>query len=454
MVRSFSRRVMMSVASLLLVAAWAFQSAGAQAPAAGGLTALTGARVIDGTGRPPIEQATILISGGTITAVGASSAVQVPAGATRVELAGKTMMPGLVNAHGHVQKRPENNLSVRDDLVRRLRVYASYGVTTVVSLGSNPGDDEAEAIALRDEQDRIALDRARLYTSGESVRRLKTGAEARKAVDRVADRKVDIVKMHYDGPPDGISAETGNAIIDQAHKRGLRVAAHIFYLQEAKDALAGGVDIIGHSVRDRDVDQAFIAEMKRRNVPYVPTLTREVSVFVYESTPAFFKDPFFQRGGSLYREEVTPLMNPAAQEKVRNDKAAQSIKQALVQANRNLKILSDAGIQIAMGTDSGAAQGIGRWQGYFEHVELEMMVQAGLTPMQAIVAATSGAAQRGRGSLTSGLIATGKAADLLVLDANPLQDIRNTRRISSCLGGWPPNRAGSGQRIEGSDPSA
>jgi imidazolonepropionase-like amidohydrolase len=430
MVRIVPRLLMTSATIVLLVGVSACQRTGAQAPAASGVTALTGARVIDGTGSPPIEQATILISGGTIAAVGAGPAVQVPAGAARVDLAGKTIMPGMVNAHGHLQKRPENNLSVRDDLVRRLRLYAAYGVTTILSLGSNPGDDETEAIRLRDEQDRIALDRARIYTSGVSVRRLATGEEARKAVDRVADQKVDIIKMHYDGPPDGISATTGNAIIDQAHKRGLRVAAHIFYLQEAKDALAGSVDIIGHSVRDRDVDEAFIAEMKRRNVPYIPTLTREVSVFVYESTPAFFKDPFFQRGGAIYREETTLLLDPAAQQKVRDDKAAQSIKQALVQANRNLKILSDAGIQIAMGTDSGAAQGIGRWQGYFEHVELEMMVQAGLTPMQTIVAATSGAAQAARLAHV-GTIATGKAADLLVLDANPLQDIRNTRRISS-----------------------
>ena len=236
--------------------------------------------------------------------------------------------------------------------------------------------------------------------------------------------------MHYDGPPDGISAETGNAIIDQAHKRGLRAAAHIFYLQEAKDALAGGVDIVAHSVRDRDVDQAFIAEMKRRNIGYVPTLTREVSVYVYESTPAFFKDPFFQRGISLFREEIPILTAPAYQEKVRNDKAAQAIKQALVQANRNLKIMLDAGVPIAMGTDTGAANGAGRWQGYFEHLELEMMVQAGLTPMQTLVSATSTAAQVSRLNHV-GTIAPGKAADLLVLDANPLQDIKNTRRISS-----------------------
>ena len=118
----------------------------AQTPAAGSVTALTGARVIDGTGRPPIEQATILMSGGTITAVGAVFGRPGASGrdAGRACRA-RPSMPGMVNAHGHVQKRPENNLSVRDDLVRRLRVYASYGVTTILSLGSNPGDDEIEA---------------------------------------------------------------------------------------------------------------------------------------------------------------------------------------------------------------------------------------------------------------------------------------------------------------------
>jgi imidazolonepropionase-like amidohydrolase len=314
-------------------------------------------------------------------------------------------------------------------MIRRLRLYGSYGVTTVVSLDQLPAD-EREAIRLRDEQNKVALDRTRIYTTGGSVRRLKTAQEARSAVDRLANLKVDLVKMHYDGPPDGISVETGNAIIDQVHRRGLRVAAHIFYLQEAKDALAGGVDIIAHSVRDRDVDQAFIAEMRRRDIGYVPTLTRELSVFVYESTPAFFTDPFFKRGLSVYGEQVTGLSNPAAQEKVRTDKAAQAIKQALVQASENLKILQNAGVTIAMGTDSGTALNPGRWQGYFEHVELEMMVKAGLTPMQALVAATANAANVAKLDHI-GMIVTGKAADLLVLDADPLADIRNTRRISS-----------------------
>ena len=211
-------------------------------------------------------------------------------------------------------------------------------------------------------------------------------------------------------------------------RRGLRVAAHMFSLAEARGLVATGVDIVAHSVRDRDVDAAFIAEMKKRGTFYIPTLTREVSVFVYESTPAFFSDPFFLRGRPLYQRDMDTLSDPARQQQIRQDKSAQAIKTALVQANRNLKLLSDAGVTIALGTDSGA--GVGRFQGYFEHVEMEMMVQAGMTPMQVLVAAT-GAAARASALNDVGTIAAGKAADLVVLRADPRQDIKNTRQIHS-----------------------
>ena len=134
--------------------------------------------------------------------------------------------------------------------------------------------------------------------------------------------------------------------------------------------------------------------LKARNVGYIPTLTRDLSVFVYETRPAFFDDPFFLRGIALYRQgsgHASAIRR--GRRRSRNDKQAQAIKQALQQAKQNLKLLSDAGVPIAMGTDSGAANNPGRWQGYFEHAEMEMMVQAGMTPMQALVAATGGAAR-------------------------------------------------------------
>ena len=401
----------------------------AQAPA-NTATALHGARIVDGTGAPPVENGTILIRDGRIVAAGPAASVQVPAGTTRVDVTGKTVIPGLVNAHGHAQASGGGD--TRENLQQRLRTYAAYGVTTVVSLGQ--GNDTADVVRLRDEQAKGAIDRARVYTSGPSFRGLRSAAEARDGVDRLVAQGVDRIKFHQEGGG-AMSLDTVGGLVEAAHARGLRVAAHIFSLDEAKGVVSRGVDIVAHSVRDRDVDAALIAAMQKRNVGYIPTLTRELSVFVYESTPAFFSEPFFRRGMPLYAADVATLSDPARQQRVRDDKNAQAIKAALAQANRNLKLLSDAGVTIALGTDSGA--GAGRWQGYFEHVELEMMVQAGLNPRQAIVAATSAAA-RVSGLDTVGTIAAGKQADLLVLDANPLDDIRNSRRIHAV---WVAGRA-------------
>jgi imidazolonepropionase-like amidohydrolase len=422
----FSTRLAAILGTVLLLAGVSVQTPLAQAPA-GSPVALTGARVIDGTGASPLEQATIVIANGRIESVGTGSAVRIPAGATRVDMSGKTILPGLVNAHGHLNA-DQSNRPIPEKLAGQLRVYADYGITTVVVLGTGDNDLE-DAVKLRDAQARGPLDRARVYVAGPSLRNLKTAEEARARVDRYADQKVDLIKIHITGGPMDMTPAVYGALIDEAHKRGLRVAAHLYYLKDAKGLLEKGVDVIAHSVRDLPVDAPLIAEIKRRNVAYIPTLTRDLAQFVYETTPPFFTDPFFLRHVDAYRGEMTTLTAPGRQEKFRNDKAAQAIKPALQQGNRNLKTLSDAGVLIAMGTDTGTNEG--QWQGYFEHVELEMMVMAGMTPMQTLVAATSGAARAMKLDRELGAIQPGKAADLLVLNGNPLTDIRATRQIHS-----------------------
>ena len=178
-------------------------------------------------------------------------------------------------------------------------------------------------------------------------------------------------------------------------------------------------------MRDLPVDRAFIDLLKARDVCLCPTLMRDVATFVYASRPAFFDDPFFRREADL--ETLTALQTPQHQASNRTA-SAERYKAGLEVAKANLKKLKDAGIRIAMGTDTGPA---GRFQGYFEHLELEHMVAAGLTPMQAVVAATGDAARCMNVADRIGTLKPGLEADFLVLARNPLDDITNTRSLES-----------------------
>jgi imidazolonepropionase-like amidohydrolase len=407
--------------SIVVAALW-LAPLPAQAPA---VTAFTGARLIDGTGNAPIDNATLVVRDGRIAAIGPASRVAVPAGARRVALDGKTVIPGLINAHGHVGDTVglEGNRYSASNVARDLALYADYGVTTVVSLGG----DQAPAFAARDRQRTASLDRSRIFVAG-PVLAPKTPEEARRLVDEDARLKVDIVKIRVDdnlGTTAKMRPEIYRAVIDQAHKDGLRVAVHLFYLADAKAVLDAGADFIAHSVRDTAVDGELIAALKKRNVCYCPTLMREVSTFVYESTPAFFDDPFFLKHAD--RQTMELLKQPARQQRMHEGTAAQRYKAALDVASRNLKTLSDAGVTIAMGTDTGPPA---RFQGYFEQLELEMMVKAGLTPSQVLASATRDAA-RCMKLPDVGTLEPGKWADFIALDADPLVDIKNTRAISN-----------------------
>jgi imidazolonepropionase-like amidohydrolase len=380
--------------------------------AQGATLAFTGATLVDGTGRTPVANATVVVRGGRVVAAGPAAAVAIPSDAQRILLDGKVVIPGLVNAHGHVNSPAD------------LATYAAYGITTVVSLGG----ESPEVFAARAAQDVATLARARVYVSGPLLAP-GTTEDARVQVAGVAAQRVDWVKIRVDdnlGTTEKMPREVYSAVIQEAHRLGLRVAAHLFYLDDAKGLLAEGVDLVAHSIRDADVDRALAATLRERNVCVSPTLMREVSTFVYESTPDFFSDPFFLAHAN--REWVATLQDPARQAATRASRAAQLYKRALDVASRNVKLLADAGVAIAMGTDTGPT---GRFQGYFELMELELMVKAGLTPAQAIASATSVAARCMGLDEHLGTLVPGRWADFVVLDADPLQDIANIRRISA-----------------------
>ena len=387
--------------------------------------AFVGARVIDGSGQT-IDKAVIVVRDGRIDSIGPASSVRPPAGATTIDLSGKFVIPGLISTHVHISDAQGSKPRAYTDenTLRQLGLFARYGVTTVWSLGG----EQPPAFAARAAQDTPSLDRTRLYLAGDVIVG-KTPDEARQMVAAVAAKKPDVIKIRVDdnlGSAVKMPPEVYRAVIDEAHRRGLRVAAHIFYLDDAKDLLRAGADFIAHSVRDKDVDDEFIGLLKSKDVAYCPTLTREISTFVYESTPAFFSDPFFQREAD--RALVAQLQEPARQEAMRTSSSAQAYKAALVVAKRNLKKVSDAGVTIAMGTDSGPSPE--RFQGYFEHLELELMAEAGLTPAQVLRAATVDAARAMRVTGVGSLV-KGAWADFVVLDQDPLSDIRHARSIAS-----------------------
>jgi imidazolonepropionase-like amidohydrolase len=395
-----------------------------QRPADSPYTALIGATIIDGMGSPPIRDGALLIQNGRIVRVGSRQEVEIPDGATIREVQGKFIVPGIINGHGHVgnTKGIEGGHYSTENIIENLSIYARYGVTTVVSLG----DDGPEAVPLRAVNDTMSVPRARLFIAGQVI----TGQspdEAISVIDSNDEMGVDFMKIRVDdnlGTSTKMKEDVYRAVINYSHQKGYKIATHMYYLEDARKLLDAGTDLLAHSVRDLPVDDKFIQLLKEKKVGYCPTLTRELSTFVYGDTAEFFTDPFFTR--EYDSATIQPLKDPSRQQQINASVSAKTYEQQLPVAMANLKKISDAGIPIVFGTDSGVPT---RFMGYFEHLELSMMAEAGLTPMQIIVSASKNAAEY-LGLKDLGKLSPGHWADFLVLNDDPLNNIENMKTIT------------------------
>ena len=391
-----------------------------------------GAKLIVGDGSADIDDSAFLVQADRFVAVGRRGQIELPAGATRIDLSDKTVMPAVVDAHAHLgyvdvaaMTTSEDNYT-RDNLVDHLRRYAYYGIAAVRNLGTDPGDISFE---LRREPVPGA---ARLLVAGRGIAKPNAGpnaayyrasaygvtteAEARSAVQELAERNVDVIKIWVDdrsGRVDKLEPELYQPIIEAAHELDLSVVAHVYYLADAKELLRAGIDGFAHGIRDQDIDAELLALFAERPevyvIPNLPSRGRTT-------------EPEFQWLAETVPDAEIERMRAALA--ARTSEARQTAADFFAIQARNLQRLHRAGVRIGFGSDAGTSIG------WTVHEEMADMVAAGLTPAEVIEAATStSAAIAGLDEL--GSIAAQKSADFIVLDADPLENIENTRRIDA-----------------------
>ena len=437
---------------ILFAAALAWTPVAGQAPAAGQAVLYEGARLITGDNTAPIESSAFLVQGSRFVRVGRKGEVQAPAGSVRVDLTGKTVIPALVDAHSHIgymknlTSGPQNY--TRENILDHMHRFAYFGVAASQAMGTDFGE---LPYRLRDElMAGKDPDAARFLTAGRGLAPLAeisplnmhhatyvvtTVEGARADVEELAVRKVPLIKMWVDtrgGTLKTLTPDLYGAILDEAHKRGMRVAVHATELAVAKDLLRAGIDVFAHMISD--VDEELVSLFKQHPTPAVlPALSGPRRIVAA---------PWINPPHPLITETVRPEQIERLQKRL-GSQTPEAIKDGQVawdRLARGVKLLSAAGVKFGVGTDGGGQTG-DQFVGWTMHAELENLVAAGMTPAQVIQAATRNSAEI-LGLTDLGAVAAGKSADFVVLDANPLDDITNTRRISKVyLRGHEVNRA-------------
>ena len=411
-----------------------------------GVFVIDNARVFDG--ERDLGQVALVIRDGLIERIEDPGSDALPDDAERIDYAGRHIIPGLVNAHAHVGNTEGtehgDRFYTRDIVVRDLRQFQAYGVTTLVSLGMN-GNAFPE---IRREVAADAALGAQLFGAGagvgtpdgappaanmglanDPVARPTDAETARAAVRTQADAGVDVIKLWVDdlgGKAPAMTSEVYRAAIEEAHNRGLLVAAHIHDLAPAEDLVTSGIDIIAHGVRDQPVEAALATAMREAGTGYIATLQIDEANYIYAEHPEWLDTPFLRN--ALPAAVVSQWSDADWRATKLADPATQRARDAVAMNLRNLDTLREAGVLIGFGTDAGALPH--RVAGFAEHRELELMQQAGYTPQQALTVATRDSARLLKLE-DRGLLQPGRRADFVVLSADPLTDIRNTRSIEA-----------------------
>ena len=419
------------------------------------LVVIQGATVITGTGRPVIRNAAIVIDGGRIRDIGPRNEVRVPGNALTVDARGKWIIPGLIDAHVHFSQ--SGGLYTRPDIIdlRKWRPYEkemewikerlpytferylASGITGVADCGGPMWNFEVRDIASRAKKaPRVAVAGPLISTylppttptDDPDIVKPSSPAQARDLVRRQLDRKPDLIKLWWvRRPGDNLDQqfEIMSAAADESKSRGVRVAVHATELETAKAALRAGADILVHSVTDRLVDTEFINLMKNRDIIYMTTLWVEDGYRMVLNQQVSLND-IEQKAGD---PEVIATWSELA--KIPANDIPGGVPRIPAPPKRpaaydNLMLLESAGVRIVGATDAG---NIGTLHGPALHREFELMAAAGMRPMDIIVSATKNAsAVMGRQN-EAGTLEKGKSADLVILDADPIADIKNTRKI-------------------------
>ena len=434
------RKMMVRIGLLALAAACIIGS-----PASAQTILFEGARVIPGDGGAALDNAAILVDGGTIARIGRAGEVTAPAGATRIDLTGKTVMPAIVSTHVHPGFQRGLTYSAanftRDTILDDLNRELYFGISTVMSQGIEIGD---VMYRIRADQAAGRLGGAQLLIAGRGIGAPNAGPgaaayadvayaitmpdQARDAVRELVANKVNAIKIWVDdrgGRAPSLPIALSRIVIDEGHKAGLKVTAHVFYHKDADELAAAGINAFAHLVRDKVMSDALIATMNQKGIYAMPNIGAPERG-THTTVPAWFDDPYL---AGLLRDTELPevIARVRAAFTSRDAATAERNRANYAILQKSVAKLTAAGAKIILGSDTGLED---HFFGYAEQKELQLMAEAGMTPAQVIVAATSRAAEF-LALPDRGTVAPGKRADLLVLDANPLDDIRNTRRIAA-----------------------